>query len=338
MKQIIVKKYGPPSLVAECEEVAVPTDPSAWEVIVQIDAFPLNPADSAMILGQYGFLNQPPTPIGMEAAGHIVEIGKSVKDLCVGDPVILLANNNWSQYRKVPATLVVKVPAGADMNQMSMLKVTGLTAWKLLTEFATLKPGDSVIQNAPLSAVGQYVIQLANLIGLKTINLVRRESQVSQVQNLGGTSCFVDEEDVALHVREQIGKTPLRLALDCVGGQSTERLARCLNEHGTVVNYGMLSMEPCVISPEHLIFRNVSLVGFWLSRILNKMSAVDRNQQVSQLASWVCDGKLSGAVDSIFPIEQITEAIRRSEQSGRTGKVLVNPTMQPHTLQKDRLI
>ncbi len=328
MKHIFIHRYGPPALVAQCEESAKPTDPSAWEVVVQIEAFPINPADSAMILGQYGFLNQPPTTIGMEGAGRIVEVGKSVKDLKIGDPVIILANNNWCQFRKVPATLVVKVPNDADMNQMAMLKVTGLTAWKLLTEIVTLKPGDSIIQNAPLSAVGQYVIQIANILGLKTINLVRRPEQIPQVQKLGGTLCFIDESEVSLRVREQIGKTPLRLALDCVGGQSTERLGQCLNEHGTVVNYGMLSLEPCVFSPEHLIFRNINLVGFWLSRILNKMSAADRSQQVSQLAQWACEGKLVGAIDATFPIEQITEAIRRSEQSGRNGKVIVNPNQK----------
>ena len=334
MKHIFFHRYGPPALVAKCEETAKPTDPSAWEVIVQIDAFPINPADSAMIMGQYGFLNQPPTTIGMEGAGRIVEVGKSVKDLVIGDPVIILANNNWSQFRKVPATLVVKVPHEADMNQMSMLKVTGLTAWKLLNEIVTLKPGDTIIQNAPLSAVGQYVIQIANILGLKTINLVRRPEQIPQVQQLGGTLSFMDEDEVALHVREKIGKTPLRLALDCVGGQSTERLGQCLNEHGTVVNYGMLSLEPCVFSPEHLIFRNVSLVGFWLSRVLNKMSAADRSQQISQLATWACDGKLRGVIDSIFPIEKIEDALRRAEQSGRNGKVLVTPNTQQHLMPK----
>jgi trans-2-enoyl-CoA reductase len=331
MKHIFFHRYGAPSLVAQCVDTAKPSDPSAWEVIVQVEAFPINPADTAMILGQYGFLYQPPTTIGMEAAGRIVEIGKSVKDLSIGDPVIILANNNWSQFRKVPATLVVKVPHEADMNQMSMLKVTGLTAWNLLNAIVTLKPGDTVIQNAPLSSVGQYVIQLANMLGLKTINLVRRPEQISEVVRLGGTLCFTDEEDVAKQVREQIGKTPLRLALDCVGGLSTERLGQCLNEHGTVVNYGMLSMERCVFSPEHLIFRNVDLVGFWLSRILNKMSAADRSHQISQLATWACEGKLTSAIDSIFPIEQIDEALRRSEQSGRLGKVIVHPNMQPLT-------
>ncbi len=57
------------------------------------------------------------------------------------------------------------------------------------------------------------------------------------------------------------------------------------------------------------------------------MSAADRSQQISQLANWVCEGKLVGAIDSLFPIEQITDALRRSEQAGRTGKVLVNPNL-----------
>ncbi len=69
MKHIVFHRYGPPTLVAACEEVDRPTAPSAWEVIVQVDAFPINPADSAMILGQYGFLNSPPSTIGMEVLG-----------------------------------------------------------------------------------------------------------------------------------------------------------------------------------------------------------------------------------------------------------------------------
>jgi NADPH:quinone reductase-like Zn-dependent oxidoreductase len=96
----------------------------------------------------------------------------------------------------------------------------------------------------------------------------------------------------------------------------------------------MLSLEPCVFSPEHLIFRDVSLVGFWLSRILNKMSAVDRCQQISQLATWACEGKLMGSIDSTFPIERIEEALRRAEQTGRNGKVIVNPNAQHHSTPK----
>lgn len=307
----------------------MPTAPSGWEVVVQVEAFPINPADAAMIAGQYGFLYKPPTTIGMEAAGRVVEIGKNVKDLGIGDAVIILANNNWAQYRKVPATLVVKVPPDSDLNQMAMLKVTGLTAWKLLNEIVTLKSGDIVIQNAPLSAVGQYVMQLARLMNLKTINLVRRPEQIAAVEQLGGTFGLLDDENVSMKVRDLIGKTPLRLALDCVGGQSTHRLGQCLNEHGTVVNYGMLSLEPCVFSPENLIFRNVHLVGFWLSRILNKMSATERNDQIVQLAEWTSQGKLKIAIDSIHPIERIGDALHRAEQTGRNGKVLVTPHRQP---------
>jgi NADPH:quinone reductase-like Zn-dependent oxidoreductase len=171
------------------------------------------------------------------------------------------------------------------------------------------------------------VIQAANLMGIKTINIVRRDEQASEVQRLGGTLCFVESESIATDVRKEIGKSPLRLAFDCVGGISTERLGQCLNENGTVVNYGMMSMEPCIFSPEHLIFRNVNLIGFWLSRVLNKMSAAHRMQQIANLAQWSCEGKLVGAIDSIYSIDQITDAIRRSEQAGRRGKVLVNPNM-----------
>ncbi len=102
------------------------------------------------------------------------------------------------------------------------------------------------------------------------------------------------KKDVCFPSSRICRKATLRLAIDCVGGQSTNRLGQCLSENGLVVNYGMLSLEPCVFHTEHLIFRNVQLLGFWLSRILNKMSAVDRSQQIAQLATWTCEGKLHG--------------------------------------------
>ncbi len=334
MKQIQFHRFGPPSLVAQCEEAKKPSEPSSWEVIVEVDAFPINPADSAMMMGRYGFLNKPPSTIGMEGAGRIVEMGKSVNDLKIGDPVIILANNNWCQFRKVPATLVVKVPEDANLLQMSMLKVTGLTAWKLLNEVVPMKVGDFVIQNAPLSAVGRYVIQLAQVMGLRTINLVRRSDQLELVKQLGGTINLLDDDEVAPMVRKEIERSPLKLALDCVGGRSTEHLAQCLSESGKIVNYGMLSMEPCTISPEHLIFRNIELTGFWLSRVLNKMSAAERVLQISKLAQLSHEGKLIGPIDSQFSIQQIQEALGRADETGRNGKVIIRPQLDATALQR----
>jgi NADPH:quinone reductase-like Zn-dependent oxidoreductase len=303
--------------------------PSAWEVTVAMDAFPINPADLAMIHGRYGILNKPPCTVGMEGVGTITHVGNSVTTLEMGDRVVLLANNNWCTHRNVPATLVVKVPKSLDPIQLCMLKVSGLTALHMLTKVEPQKSGSYVVQNAPLSAVGRYVIQLAKVFQLKTVNLVRRPEQIELVTKLGGDIAVMEEDNVAEEIRNSLSKSNVKLAFDAVAGASTNRLAECLQDGGSIINYGMLSMLPCQLDSNHAIFRGITLRGFWLSKVLNKISAVERHEQISSLVSFLEQGILYGAVDSLLGIDAITEAIRRAEQEGRKGKVIVLPQSCP---------
>ncbi len=89
-------------------------------------------------------------------------------------------------------------------------------------------------------------------------------------------------------------------------------------------------MQPCHLDSNHVIFRGISLQGFWLSKVLNKISAVERHEQISTLVGLLERGLLHGAVDSLFGIDSINEAIRRAEQEGRNGKVIVVPQSSPN--------
>ena len=76
---------------------------------------------------------------------------------------------------------------------------------------------------------------------------------------------LVDGADLEQRVAEATGQATIRLGIDAVGGQATNRLAGCLAEGGTLVNYGMMSGEDCVVSPRSFVFRDVTLRGFWLA-------------------------------------------------------------------------
>jgi mitochondrial enoyl-[acyl-carrier protein] reductase / trans-2-enoyl-CoA reductase len=323
MKQIQFTTFGQPSTVAKCVETPDIGSPSAWEVTVDIEAFPINVADLAILSGNYGTLPKLPSTIGMEAVGRIAECGSAVKHLVVGDRVVLLANNNWAERRKVPVATVHKVSPTADMTQLSLLKVNPATAYLLLENFAKLEPGDWIIQTAPLSSVGQCIVQIAKAKGLKTINVVRREENEPAVKALGGDIVLVDGADLAERVRAVIGHESIRLALDAVAGAGVQRLAECLTEGGEIINYGMLSTESCTLTPEQTIFRGITLRGFWLSKYLNRMSQKDRSTLFDTLSEMVESGKLKIGIDSCFAIEDIDKALRRAEQGGRNGKVIV---------------
>lgn len=323
MKQIQVEAFGPPSQVAKCVDGPDVGAPSAWEVIVDVSAFPLNVADLAILSGRYGTLPKLPSIVGMEAAGVVAEVGSSVKDLQAGDHVVILGNNNWAERRKLPVAAIHKVPKAADLLQMSMLKVNPTTAYLMLTNFAELSPGDWVLQTAPLSSVGGCVIQIAKSRGLRTINVVRRAESISAVQQLGGDIAIEDGPDLAQRLRGLIRHDSLMLALDAVAGAGVERLAECLSEGGKIINYGMLSNEPCMLGAEQTIFRGISLQGFWLSKALNKFSLVERKTLFDMLAELILSEKLKMAVDSCFGMHNIAAAIQRAEQGGRSGKVVV---------------
>ncbi len=221
MKQVQFTAFGQPSQVARLVDVVDLAPPSAWEVVVDIEAFPINVSDLATLSGHYGTLPKLPSTIGMEAVGTISQCGSSVRTVSPGDRVILLANNNWAERRKVPLATVHPVTRDADLLQMSLLKVNPATALMLLKEHQQLMEGDWIIQSAPLSSVGQCVIQIASSMGVRTVNVVRRAETTAKILSLGGSIVVEDGPDLNKRVTDIIGSEPIRLGLDAVAGPAS---------------------------------------------------------------------------------------------------------------------
>ncbi len=326
MKCIRFERFGTPSQVASCVAVADEPDPAAWEVIVDILAFSVNPSDLAILAGQYGSLPRLPATPGMEAVGRVRSCGQSVTGVAPGDAVLVVANECWTQQRRLPATAVHKVPSGLDLRQLAVLKVNAASAWLLLNETVPLKRGDWIIQSAPLSSVGRAVIQLCRHLGFRTVNVVRREDAVPEVKGVGGDVVVMDGPDLAKNVALATRQAPIKLGLDAVAGPGIERLADCLARHGTVVNYGMLSREPARLRADQLIFRGVSLKGFWLSDRLSRMPLKERDTLFGRLVDLLASGVLQARIaPGEWTIDNMAAAIREAEQGGRSGKVLVYP-------------
>jgi mitochondrial enoyl-[acyl-carrier protein] reductase / trans-2-enoyl-CoA reductase len=324
MKQVQFKAFGVPHEVAACVDVQDVGAPEGGEVVVDVEAFPINPADLLTITGNYAIRPPLPATLGAEAVGRVSALGAGVSGLAVGDRVIMLARDNWCQQRRVPAAQVLKVPAAADVLQMAMLKVNPATASLLLKSYVALRPGDWVIQDAANSGVGTNLIRLAKAGGVRTVNVVRRRSLVASLQAIGADLVVVDGDDLAEQVRAA-STGPIRLAIDAVGGEAVMRLADCLAEGGTVVNYGLLSGKPCMLGAHQTIFKGITLTGFWLQKALTSMARPDLEALYAELAGRVADGTLEVHVEATYPIEQIKAALEHAGREGRSGKILVTP-------------
>ena len=325
MKQVRFTAFGMPEEVADCVEVADVGAPGADEVVIEIQAFPINPADLLTITGGYAVRPKLPATLGAEGVGGISAVGSEVTELAAGERVINLGRDNWCQRRKVPAAQVLKMPADADVLQLAMLKVNPATALMMLRNYVDLQPGDWVIQDAANSGVGTNLIKLAKADGIRTVNVVRRAALVEPLEAIGADVVVVDGEDLAEQVRERTGGTPPRLAIDAIGGEIVMRLADCLAEGGTVVNYGLLSGKPCMLGAHHTIFKGITLTGFWLQKVLTSMARADLEKLYADLAERVRSGALGVEIEQTYPIEEIKAALAHAGREGRGGKILVLP-------------
>lgn len=325
MKQVVLERYGAPADAVRCVEAPDPGAPAPDEVVFDVLAFPINPADLSMCRGTYRLRPPLPAGIGAECVGRVTAVGDGVAHVKAGDLVINLQRENWTQRRRVAADDVIPVPPGLDRLQAAMLRINPPTARLLLTDLVELRPGDWIIQNVANSAVGRFVIRLGRARGVRTVNVVRREALAAELAPLGADVCVVDGPDLAERVKAATGGASIRLGLDAVSGQATARISTCVGERGVVCNYGSMSGEDPVMPRSKLIGEGQSLVGFILGRALAPRSRAEVRAIYGELAEQVRAGLLTAPVEQIYPIEEIRAAVTHAEQGGRRGKILVAP-------------
>jgi NADPH:quinone reductase-like Zn-dependent oxidoreductase len=325
MKQVLIERYGTPWEVARCAEVPDVGEPAADEVVFDVLAFPINPADMWFCRGSYRLKPPLPATPGAECVGRVAAVGTNVRHVRPGDLVINLQRENWAQRRRVKGDDAIPLPAGIDLRQAAMVRINPPTALLMLSDFVDLKGGEWVIQNVANSAVGRLLIVLAHQRGLRTVNVVRRPELVAELKALGADLVIVDGDDLAQRVAVETGDARIMLGVEAIGGAATGRLANCLATDGTLVHYGSMSGRNPEVDRSNFIYRGVKLTGFMLGRFIARRSAQKIREIYADLAQQVMAGKLSAPVDSVYPIEGIKDALAHADKSGRDGKILVSP-------------
>lgn len=324
MKAVQIESFGDPQSIVHAVDLPEPEPLAAGEVLLAVEASPINPSDLSMLRGTYGVLPKLPAIPGNEGVGRVIAVGEGVTEVAVSDRVLLpLGCGTWREKLKARAAQLLPVPKGADPLQLAMSAVNPPSAYLMLQEFVDLKEGDWVIQNAANSAVGKYLIHFAKSRGIKTVNVVRRAELGESLRAIGADVVVVDGPDLAVTVAEATGKARILLGIDAVAGPATSRLAGCLADGGTLVNYGAMSGEPCHIIPQQLIFRDIHLRGFWLSTWLRKAGRESARDLLAKMTELLSSEALKVEVEATYPFSRIKEAVAHAQREGRSGKVLL---------------
>lgn len=322
MRIVQFSSLGVPHEVCECVSVSDPPTPRQDEILVELQASPINPADILNISGDYANKPSLPAKAGNEGVGRVVAVGAHVTSLAPGDRVMLPARENWVEQRVVPAGAAILLPDDGDLLQMSLLRISPPTASLLLSEMVELREGDWIAQNAANSAVGKLLIRMARERGIRTVNIVRRDTLGPALQSLGADVVLVDGPDLAERVRAQIGDDRLALAVDAVAGDACMRIARCLSDGGLLVNYGVLSGAPVTIDYHELVFRAITARGFWLSKELERIGRAATLDLYQRLAARLVAGELLTEVAANYPLSEAKSALQHTSRVARSGKII----------------
>ncbi len=324
-KRLTFERHGKPAEVLKISEARLP-ELESGEVLIEIQASPLNPADLNYIEGTYGIKPTLPAVAGMECYGTVIQ--SRSRKFSEGDGVIPLEKiGGWSTHAVTSADNLIRLPAGIDPLQAAMLKVNPATAWLLLHHFTNLTSGDWVTLNAANSGVGQCVIQIAKQLGINTLCFLRNKNQAEEMSALGATLVLHDDSEGYETAKESLGKIRARLALNAVGGESALRLMKLLAEGGTHVTYGAMGRKPLTIPNGPLIFGDIRMRGLWVTKWMEKASREELENTYQPLARHVLEGRLKQKVDSTHPLGNFGTALARLDAGDRNGKVLFkNPS------------
>ena len=333
MRKLQITAIGEPADVLELVEFEAPA-PGPGQALVEVQAATVNASDFLYISGQYFITPRPPSDVGGEGVGRVVAVGPGEDESLIGARVLLLPTyryGTWATHLIAPTTDIVAVPNDVDTVQLAMVGINPMTALQMLRNYGNpWMPDRWIGQTAGNSAVGEYLIKLAQRFGWKTISVVRREAAAQQVRSWGGDRVVIDDDDLESNLAQSLTGTELDIVVDSVGGRAARQLVHHLRFGGTLVSYAVLSGQTASPGVLDLIGRHVNWTGFWLINWLRRTDTALVHSAYRDLVDLVADGTLSARVDRTVRLEDWKDALGLTQgDTGREGKVVFVFDEQP---------
>ncbi len=314
------------------------------EVMVRVRACGLNHLD--LWLEEAGLpmpLQLPRTP-GGEVAGEIYACGANVSGWREGDRVAVQSNltcgqceycrrgedsfclkgellgvqrdGGFAEFVAVPARALVPLPGKIEFETAAALTLAGSTAMHMLTDRASVRPGDWVLVIGAASGVGSAAIQIAKGHGARVIATGSTEAKRELALKLGAEFAIdSDSPDWPGEVRRFTGKRGVDLAVEHVGGPVLVRVFECLARGGTVVTCGATAGRDVTLPLWSLFVKQQRLVGSY-----------SRNRaDLVRTLEWAADGRLKPVIDRVLPLAEAPAAFAALRARQVLGKLLIRP-------------
>lgn len=322
MQAIRVHKTGGPEVL--CYERVERPSPGPEQALVKIDAAGVNFIEVYQRTGLY----KVPLPFipGSEAGGTVVEVGRGVTALRVGDRV---ASQNfagsYAEFSLAPVDRLVKLPDGVSTRLGAAVMLQGMTAHYLACSTFPLASGHVCLVHAAAGGVGLLLCQIARHRGARVIGTVSTEEKARLARDAGAHEVILyTQQDFQAETMRLTGQGGVDVVYDSVGRTTFAKGLDCLAPRGMMVLFGQSSgpvepVDPQILSRKGSLFLTRPTLAHYVA---TKAELLER---ASAVLGWMADGTLKVRIGREFPLAAAVEAHTELEARRTTGKVLLIP-------------
>ncbi len=333
MRAVVCRTFGPP----ETHRVEdVPPPPLLPGTIrVQVHASALSFANLLVIEGKHQ--NTPPLPFtpGTEIAGIVAEIAPDVEtSLKPGDRVCAgLPAGGFAGEAVVDAGNVFAIPDALEFAGATQFPTIYATAYAALSWRARMQPGEVLLVHAAAGASGLAAVQIGKALGARVIATAGSPEKCAIAGEHGADHAIdyrvQDFQKEVLALTEGRGADVI---FDPVGGEVFDKSLRCIAPLGRIIPMGFASGEIPSIPANLVLVKNIDVIGiywgFYMAWGRTKADPQTRRQvhaMFADLFALVEQGKLHPVTDSVLPLEEFAQGLKRITERAVVGKVILAP-------------
>ena len=231
MKAARVLRFGPPNVITH-EDMPQP-QPAAGQLLVRVKAAGVGDWDALIREGKVR-LQPLPLILGSELAGTVAAIGADISGFNLGDEVYGATNEHFSgayaEYALASARRIAPKPKTLSFIEAASAPIVTVTAWQMLSEYADVTAGQTVLIHGAAGNVGAYAVQLARQAGVHVV-ATAASADLDYVRGLGA-------EIVVDYKKERFEQsvTGVDVVLDTVGGATQQQSLGVLKPGGILVS------------------------------------------------------------------------------------------------------
>jgi NADPH2:quinone reductase len=282
----------------------------------------LNFADLLMVKASYQDTPSAPFTLGMEAAGIVETTGDGVAGFAPGDRVAVFGGQGGLADTGVfDAARIMPIPDAMSFEHAAAFQIAYGTAHIALAHRARLRPGETLLVTGAAGGVGLTAVEIGALMGARVIAQARGADKLAVAQAAGAAYLIDADEDLRARVLDLGGAD---VVYDTVGGAVWTAAFRACNPEARLLPIGFAGGEVPQIPANHLLVKNLDVIGFYIGGYLKFRPAVVRDS-LTELIGWYMQGRLRPHVGHVLPLERAAEGLELLHSRKSTGKVVIVP-------------